>query len=69
MEKDKKIRVGRSRIPAGHSLFAFNTKTGEIINMGKPRRVDIQEGCVYRTALNAKNFVKKLNKLANAKHN
>ena len=52
--------LGRIKLQPGQSLFCLDMKTGDITNMGRPRRVDVQEGCVYRTALNRKSFVKKL---------
>lgn len=52
--------LGRIKLQPGLSLFCFDVKTGDITNMGRPRRVDVQEGCVYRVALNRKSFVKKL---------
>lgn len=52
--------LGRIKLQPGQSLFCLNMKTGEITDMGRPRKVDVEEGCVYRTALNRKSFVKKL---------
>lgn len=52
--------LGRLRVKPGQSLFALNIKTGEITDMGNPRRVDAEQGIVYRVALNRKSFIKKL---------
>lgn len=64
--------IGRQRKRAGHTLFSFNYKTGEVkkapvqyevavgIN-GLPVRtskVMIEPHCIYRQALNVKNFAK-----------
>ena len=59
--------LGRIKLQPGQSLFCLNMKTGDITNMGRPRRVDVQEACVYRTALNRKSFVKKLIKQGSIK--
>lgn len=48
------------RVHAGQSLFALNLQTGEITNMGKPKKVVTEQGMVYRIAFNKKSFVKKL---------
>jgi len=52
--------LGRIKLQPGQSLFCLNLKTGDITDMGRPKRVDVEEACVYRTALNRKSFVKKL---------
>jgi hypothetical protein len=52
--------LGRIKLQPGQSLFCLNIKTGDITNMGRPKRVDVEEACVYRTELNRKSFVKKL---------
>ena len=59
-KEPKRTMIGRVMPSEGHSLFSLNLKTGEITNMGRPKQVDIQDGFVYRTALNKKNFVKRL---------
>ena len=33
--------LGRLRVQPGQSLFALNTKTGVITNLGKPKRIDV----------------------------
>jgi len=58
-EPQRKL-VGKVIPSAGHSLFSLNLKTGEITNMGRPKQVDMEKDMVYRTALNKKNFVKRL---------
>lgn len=52
--------LGRMRVHAGQSLFALNLQTGVITNMGKPQKVVMEQGVVYRIALNKKSFIKKL---------
>lgn len=52
--------VGRTRLHPGHSLFCINTKTKEITDIGKPSKVEIIDGFIYRTALNKKIFYKKI---------
>ena len=56
----EKKHLGKIRLKPGQSLFSLNTKTGNITDMGRPKNVDVEEGCVYRTALNRKSLVKKL---------
>ncbi len=51
---------GRLRKIPGQSIFCLNVKTGEISDLGQPKRIDIQEGCIYRQCLNKKNFIRKL---------
>lgn len=62
-EKNEKKLLGRKRLQPGQSLFCINLKTKEITDMGRPKRVDVQDGYVYRTALNRKNFIKKIERL------
>lgn len=67
--------IGRQRKVPGHTMFSFNTKTGEIkvapIEHSKvcdfrtrepvyKDRIVIEPDCLYRQALNRKNFVKRL---------
>lgn len=67
--------VGRHRKVPGHTIFSLNTKTGEIkvapISHSKDidfktrqpvtkDRIVIEPGCIYRQALNKKNFIKRL---------
>lgn len=67
--------VGRQRKVPGHTLFSLNLKTGEIkpapiehstvvdfrskLPMHRDRIV-VEPHCVYRQALNRKNFIKKM---------
>ena len=67
--------IGRERKKPGHTMFSYNTVTKEIKvaplefskdidfrtrePIQKPRIV-IERNCVYRQALNEKNFIKKL---------
>lgn len=67
--------VGRYRKIPGHTIFSLNTKTGEIkvapITRSKDidfktrqpvtkDRIVIEPDCIYRQALNKKNFIKRL---------
>lgn len=52
--------VARARRVPGLSMFSLDTTTGEIENLGQPRRIDMKKGCIYRQALNKKNFIRKL---------
>lgn len=67
--------IGQQRKVPGHTMFSINMKTGEIkkapINHTKdidfmtrrPLRSDhlvIEPDCIYRQALNKKNFIKRL---------
>ena len=58
MNKNPKLVAKKRRIP-GLRLFKLDTKTGMVTDLGLDRcLVDIEPGCVYRQALNRKNFVK-----------
>lgn len=63
--------IGKQRRRPGHTVFSLNVKTGEIkpapmicdvvITMSgktEKRRINIEPDCIYRQALNKKNFVK-----------
>ena len=53
--------LGKQRRVPGLSMFSLDTSTGEITNLGQDvKRIDVKTGCVYRQALNRKNFVRKL---------
>lgn len=53
-----KLVAKKRRVP-GLRLFKLDTKTGMVTDLGLDRcLVDIEPGCVYRQALNRKNFVK-----------
>lgn len=67
--------IGRQRKVPGHTMFSFNLKTGEIkvapIERSKVcdfrtrepicnERIVVEPDCLYRQALNRKNFVKRL---------
>lgn len=71
--------LGSQKIHKGHTLYKFNTVTGEIseaefekseakyINLRKGdtsfrKTVIVDERCIYRSALNVKNFKKVLNR-------
>ena len=77
-QKEYKM-VGFQKRVAGHILFEFNTEINQlnrakvnheaILNMdgsvSNKARVNIKKGCVYVQAMNEKNAIKKLIKLAN----
>ena len=52
--------VAKIRRKPGCSVFCINTRTGKITNMGSPKRIDVDKDCIYRQALNEKNFIRKL---------
>ena len=67
--------IGKARKVPGHTLFSFNIKTGEIkpAPMEHSNAIDfkthapvykdrivIEPDCLYRQALNKKNFIKRL---------
>lgn len=52
--------IARIRRKPGCSVFCINTKTGKITNLGSPTRIDVDKDCIYRLALNEKNFIRKL---------
>ena len=67
--------VGSQRKVPGHTMFSFNVKTGEIkvapsekckdvdFKSKEPirkERLTIEPDCIYRQALNKKNFIKRL---------
>lgn len=55
---EPKLIAKKRRVP-GLRLFKLDTKTGMVIDLGLNRcLVDIEPGCIYRQALNRKNFVK-----------
>lgn len=72
-EREYKL-IGQQRRVPGHTLFSFNTKTGEIKSapmvcesaltvygrVEHKRRISIEPDCIYRQALNKKNFIKRL---------
>lgn len=69
--------IGRQRKVPGHTLFSVNLKTGEIKAAPVERsnvidfktkeptfreRIVVEPNCLYRQALNKKNFIRKLKK-------
>lgn len=67
--------IGKQRRVPGHTMFSFNVKTGEIkvAPVVHNRTIDyktrmpvtndriiIEKDCIYRQALNKKNFIKRL---------
>ena len=75
-KQDECKYVGSMRSCAGHTLFSYNRKTGEVkkaqleckvsIGMnGQPvykRNIAIEPDCYYDQALNKKNFLKRLHR-------
>ncbi len=73
-EVEKKQNLVGNILPKrGHTLFSFNTKTGEIkkaefvkqdFTFGKTvqsnKKIDIEANCIYRSVLNKKNLIKVL---------
>lgn len=65
-EKKQETKAAKSQLVAkirrkpGCSVFCINTRTGKITNMGSPKRIDVDKDCIYRPALNEKNFIRKL---------
>jgi len=74
VHENKEKKVGFLKPQRGHTVFEYNTKTGELkkakfdevdydITKEKQRkRITVQEGCIYVSSLNIKNAVKKLGK-------
>ena len=55
---ERKLVAKKRRVP-GLRLFKLDTNTGMVTDLGLDRcLVDIEPGCIYRQALNRKNFVK-----------
>ena len=55
--------VGRQVKKPGHTLYMYNKQTGEIKQAPVLNGAVITEvNCIYRQALNEKNFIKKLKK-------
>lgn len=53
--------IGRQNKKAGHTLFKYNKETGEISESPVLNGSVITEpNCIYRQALNKKNFIKRL---------
>lgn len=67
-------QIGSQKKIPGHTLFSFNTKTGEIKKAAVERslyfdhvhgcrhttKIKIEPDCYYEQALNEKNFIKRL---------
>jgi hypothetical protein len=65
-EKELKLK-GQMKPKRGHKLFEYNTKLNELQlakfepkEIGQNKKVIIRKDCVYVTALNKKNAVKRL---------
>jgi hypothetical protein len=67
--------IGRAKKVPGHTMFSYNWKTGEIKvadiqqcgnvdymtrQLHGNARIVIEKNCIYRQALNRKNFIKRL---------
>ena len=65
--------VGRVRVRPGHTMFSYNTETGEVkvapvryevsidFKTRQPirtKKILVESNCIYRQALNKKNFLK-----------
>lgn len=78
-EQEKKIKkVGTMKPHRGHTVYQYNTETGELTKaifeeqnakfntplnrQGKTKVIMAQEGCIYVSALNIKNAIKRLGK-------
>lgn len=75
-QKEYKL-IGHSRRVPGHTLFSYNTVTGEMKpadverrvfmlyagEVGHQVRVNVEPNCIYGQALNLKNWEKKIRKL------
>ena len=70
--------IGHQKKIAGLTLFSYNLRTGEVkiaptsrevvvdlktLKPVKKEKIVIEPNCIYRQALNRKNFIKKLHKL------
>ena len=61
MERNQQKLVAKKRRIPGLRLFKLDTKTSMVTDLGLDRcLVDIEPGCIYRQALNRKNFMKVL---------
>ncbi len=59
--KNKLVHIGRVKKRLGLRLFRYNKRTGELSAL--PEGMDsvmVEPDCIYRQALNKKNFVKRL---------
>lgn len=52
--------IGRQKKTPGHTLFEYNKETGDIKAIETNGTVIIEPNCIYRQALNKKNFIKRL---------
>lgn len=51
--------IARIRKRPGQSIFSLNIQTGEI-KIVEGKKIIIEPNCIYRQALNRKNFIRKL---------
>ena len=66
-EKQEQKLVGQLRPHRGHTTYKYNTITGKLSEAvfeleSENKRITVEEGCIYVSALNIKNAVKKLGK-------
>ena len=73
-EQEKQQLINRIKPHKGHKLFEYNIETNEIkeskfepeeadfLGRKKPKKVIAQKNCLYVSALNATNAIKKLRK-------
>lgn len=64
LAKPKLQLLGRWKIQPGQQLFGYNKATKEVLELGRPRKVVVQDNIIYRVALNKKNFLRKLEREA-----
>lgn len=69
MEKRELKRVGQLRPHKGHTLFKYTVATGRLVKVDQENIKKVstgksivmaEEGCIYITALNLKNAIKKI---------
>lgn len=78
--EQKQKLVGRLKPQRGHTVYKYNTKTGELIpatfeqqdadfvkaqqgkSLDRRKKLIVEEGCIYVSALNIKNAVRRLGK-------
>jgi len=67
MDSKKPNKVGELRPHKGHTVFQFNTVTGKLslavvgVDENNKKSIKVEKDCIYVSALNRKNALKKLN--------
>jgi hypothetical protein len=69
-QENKPKLVGRLRPQKGHIVYEYNTETGKLVPATydkqekgqKNKKITITKGCIYVSALNIKNAVRRLGK-------